>query len=203
METRVLLLRHGKTSDPDRFHGAESDVGLSERGLRQSSVLARHLVDFRPAALYCSGMRRALETARPIAEACGLLPETVADLHEWRMGAISGRNKEEARAVYAGVMKRWAAGERGYKPEGAESYAEIEGRVRQPFEDLVDLAAGRTIVIVSHGMVIRVLFTSLFGIFHPKDLRQIRVDTGAFNDLRRTNEIWNAKALNVRPPRLR
>jgi hypothetical protein len=33
--SRVLLLRHAETASPNVFHGAESDVGLSERGLRE------------------------------------------------------------------------------------------------------------------------------------------------------------------------
>src|SRR2546423_1478349 len=40
MATRVLMLRHGETSDPDVFHGAESDVGLSELGQRQAAGAA-------------------------------------------------------------------------------------------------------------------------------------------------------------------
>src|SRR5437016_3429128 len=40
MPTRVLLLRHAETADPTIFHGAESDVGLSERGRRQADELA-------------------------------------------------------------------------------------------------------------------------------------------------------------------
>ena len=43
METRVLLLRHAETATPDRFHGAESDVGLGARGLRQAALVAQHL----------------------------------------------------------------------------------------------------------------------------------------------------------------
>ncbi|MBV8382979.1 MAG: histidine phosphatase family protein, partial [Planctomycetaceae bacterium] len=62
-ETRVLLLRHAETSAPDRFHGAESDVGLGERGRRQAEAVAEILAAEGPDALYSSAMRRALETA--------------------------------------------------------------------------------------------------------------------------------------------
>ena len=43
MPTRVLLLRHGETTDPLVFHGAESDVGLSGRGRRQAEAAAAAL----------------------------------------------------------------------------------------------------------------------------------------------------------------
>ena len=38
--TRVLLLRHAETAAPDRFHGAESDVDLGDRGSRQAEAVA-------------------------------------------------------------------------------------------------------------------------------------------------------------------
>jgi len=28
VDARILLIRHAETQTPDRFHGAESDVGL-------------------------------------------------------------------------------------------------------------------------------------------------------------------------------
>ena len=40
LHTRVLLARHAETSAPDRFHGAESDIGLSELGAGQAQRLA-------------------------------------------------------------------------------------------------------------------------------------------------------------------
>src|SRR5215218_2798151 len=77
-ETRVLLLRHAETSAPDRFHGAESDIGLGPTGQLQAEAAAQALRALRPDALYCSAMRRARETAEPIARACGLVPQVVA-----------------------------------------------------------------------------------------------------------------------------
>src|SRR3954447_1281058 len=80
-EARVLLLRHAETSAPDRFHGAESDVGLGAAGHAQAEAVAEALRPLRPQSLYCSAMRRALETAGPIARACGLMPQVVEALH--------------------------------------------------------------------------------------------------------------------------
>lgn len=201
-ETRVLLLRHGKTSEPDRFHGAESDVGLSPRGIRQAELLARHLVGFRPAAVYSSGMRRALETAAPIAKACGLPLASVDGLHECRMGSLSWRSKDEVGAEYAELTRRWAAGDVAFKHDGAESYADVRGRIRGPFQELVPRSRGLTIAIVTHGLVIRVLLTSLLEGLGPSDFERVRVRTGSLCDLRTDGARWIATALDDRPPRL-
>src|SRR5262245_5735764 len=90
MPTRVLLLRHAESANPTIFHGAESDVDLSERGRRQAEAVALILAGSRPGRLISSGMRRAQETAKPIARACGLPLEIEPGLHERRVGALSG-----------------------------------------------------------------------------------------------------------------
>src|SRR5437660_2574451 len=89
MATRVWLLRHAETADPRVFHGAESDVGLSERGRRQAEQIAAYLAGLTPApeAVVSSGMRRALDTAWPIARACGLEVRVEPALHERKVGA--------------------------------------------------------------------------------------------------------------------
>src|SRR5271154_633843 len=90
MPTRVLLLRHAESADPSVFHGAESDIGLSARGRRQATAVARVLTELHPDHVVSSAMTRALETARPIAAACGVKVRVEPDLHERRVGSLSG-----------------------------------------------------------------------------------------------------------------
>ena len=80
-QTCVLLARHAETAAPDRFHGAESDIGLSRAGSRQAELLGEFLKPRTPAAVYSSAMRRAVDTALPIARACSLVPVSIAALH--------------------------------------------------------------------------------------------------------------------------
>jgi 2,3-bisphosphoglycerate-dependent phosphoglycerate mutase len=89
---RLLLIRHGESSnnvlwEADRaaFVQARSDdPPLTERGHQQARLLAAWLraggepID----RLAVSPMQRALETAAPIAEALGIVPEVHADVHE-------------------------------------------------------------------------------------------------------------------------
>lgn len=194
--TRVLLLRHAETAAPDCFHGAESDIGLGERGQRQAEEVAKHLVRYEPAALYCSAMRRAVETADPIARACGLVPRVIESLHERRMGPLSGRPRAVGLAAYEEAKRRWEAGELDSTHEGGESYAEIRGRVMPGWEMVVGRSAGQTVVVVAHGVVIRVLLTTLLEGYGPKDFSKIGIDNVAVNDLKFQDGQWTATALN-------
>src|SRR5260370_36302231 len=86
MPTRVWLLRHAESAVPNVFHGAESDVGLSDRGTRQVQALAKVLAGYGADGVISSGMRRALLTAGPIAEACAVPLRVEPELHERRVG---------------------------------------------------------------------------------------------------------------------
>lgn len=194
-ETRVLLLRHAETAAPDQFHGAESDVGLGARGHSQAEAVARTLAVLSPVALYCSAMRRAVETAGPIGRACGLVPQLVESLHERRMGPLSGRPRSEGHDAYREARTRWMAGELDYTHPGGESYAEIRRRAVPPFEALAARHHGQTIVVVAHGVVIRVLLTTLLDGYGPEHFDVIGIPNAVLNDLRHAGDRWRAEAL--------
>jgi broad specificity phosphatase PhoE len=194
-ETRILLLRHAETSAPDLFHGAESDIGLGERGRVQAKAVAQTLAALGPDALYCSAMRRAVETATPIGRACGLAPQLVESLHERRVGPLSGQSREEGLDVYEEAKWRWMAGDLEHTHAGGESYADIRRRTLPAFEALVTRHPGQTIVVVIHGVVIRVLLTSLLEGYGPKDFAAIAIPNAGINDIRYDGKRWWAEGL--------
>jgi len=197
--TRVLLLRHAETAQPDRFHGAESDVPLGGRGHRQAAEVARWLAAQGPVALYCSGMRRAIETAAPIGAASGLEPVVVPELHERFMGPLSGMGRAEGWSIYESTRLRWMAGDLDSTHEGGESYRSIRARVVPAFLALAERHRGQTVVVVAHGVVNRVLLTSLLSGSGPHDFERFGIDFVAVNDLRWDGGSWTAALLNGRP----
>ena len=159
--TRVLLMRHAETSAPHLFHGAESDVGLSEEGLRLSEEIAPRMALERPVAIISSPMRRAFETATPIARACGLPLTIEPDLHERRIGALASQVYNASGGPWAETLRRWRAGELHYASEGAESFVQVRDRVLPVWNRLSLSHGGKTYLIVAHGAVIKVLLLSL------------------------------------------
>jgi probable phosphoglycerate mutase len=194
--TRLLLARHAETSAPDRFHGAESDVGLSDRGVFQAERLGLWLTDRAANALYSSSMRRAALTAACIGRACNLQPVPITGLHERKIGPLSGKSRDEGWAIYAGTKDRWIAGDLEYTHPGGESYGDIRRRVVPIIEDLGRRHRGDTIMVVAHGVVIRVLLTSLISGLTPADFDRIAIDFASVNDLFLDGNIWTAGPLN-------
>jgi broad specificity phosphatase PhoE len=198
MPTRVLLLRHAETANPNVFHGLESDVGLGERGSRQAEAVAAYLASLSPQAVVSSGMRRALDTAGPIARACGVELHVEPALHERRVGALSGTPAGGAEGPWPDTLRRWMAGDTGYAAPGAESFDDIRDRVLPIWERVT--REERTVVVVAHGVVIRVLLLSLlpgYGVADWKRLGPIR--NVAIHELVRESA-WRAVRLNETPP---
>jgi broad specificity phosphatase PhoE len=193
----LLLARHAETAAPDRFHGAESDVGLSERGFVQARQLGRWLRPSGAVALYCSSLRRARETAHAIELVCGLPSVEKPALHERRIGPLSGKSLEEGWSTYEDCKRRWISGDLEYSHAGGESFADIRRRVLPVFDELLASHAGKTIIVVAHGVVIRVVMTSRVSGFEPADFDRVAIDFASVNDLRHDGSAWTAQGLNL------
>lgn len=199
MATRVFLLRHAEAANPLVFHGAESDVELSERGRRQAEAIAPVLAALAPQVLISSAMRRAVETATPIARACGLDLQIEPKLHERRVGALMGTPTRGGDGVWPDTLRRWLAGATGFALPGAESYDDIHRRVVPVWQRVTTEHAGKKLVIVAHGVVCRVLLLSLLPGYSIGDWHDIRIENVAINELLRQDESWQALRLNDLP----
>jgi 2,3-bisphosphoglycerate-dependent phosphoglycerate mutase len=201
MPTRVFLLRHAETADPSVFHGAESDVGLSERGRRQAEAVANVLGDCGVEWVVSSAMRRAMDTAGPIARTCAAPLRIEPLLHERRIGILTGTPTGGSDGVWPQTLRRWLAGETGFAPDGAESYDAIRARVLPTWERLMDEGSGRTLVVVAHGVVCKVLLVNLLHGLGLADWQRLGpVRNGSFSELIRAEAGWQAVRLNELPP---
>ena len=95
--TRLVLARHGETvwHAENRYAGGASDIDLTDRGREQARDLARWAAAREFDALVVSPVRRAKETAAPVAEALGLVAQEHEELREVDFGVAEGRTIEE------------------------------------------------------------------------------------------------------------
>jgi broad specificity phosphatase PhoE len=200
MPTRVLLLRHAESASPLIFHGAESDVGLSERGRRQAAAIAPILAAERSDVVVSSAMRRARETAAPIVAACSVPLRIEAELHERRVGALSGTPTQRREGVWPDTVRRWMAGDTAFAPPGAESFDDIRRRVLPVWQRVTAECEGQTIVMVAHGVVCKVLLLSLLPGYSVSDWKKIGpIHNVAISELARASEQWQASRVSELP----
>lgn len=96
MTTTLFLVRHGQTTlnAEQRFRGRR-DPSLDSHGVRQAQAAARQLAAANPEVVHASPLRRAVETARPIADLAGT-DVSVPDLVDLDYGAWEGLTAGEA-----------------------------------------------------------------------------------------------------------
>jgi len=201
--TRVWLVRHAESADPSVFHGAESDVGLSPLGERQAAAAAGWFRALNPTAVVSSGMRRARDTAGPIAVRCGVPHLLEPGLHERRVGGLSGTTFSSTSGPWAETVRRWSAGETAFTTPGAESFDDLAVRVLPAFERAAAARPGGRVVVVAHGVVCKVLLLSLLDGWGPRRWGELgRVGNLAVSELfARPGGGWDSgKLLTVPAP---
>jgi broad specificity phosphatase PhoE len=175
-KTRLLLIRHGETDDnQSRVFQGQSGRGLNARGRDQAMRLAARFerVGLRAAALYCSDLERAVETAELLSSALKLVPIPDPALREVHVGAWQGLGYEE---IAERFPEEWEAWRRGvdFKRGGGETYAELGDRVGASLDGIVAAHAGETVAVVSHGAAIKVFVGRVLGL-DAAALRRYRV----------------------------
>jgi alpha-ribazole phosphatase/probable phosphoglycerate mutase len=164
--TRLYLIRHGqvKGHEERRINGHD-DVGLTEEGLAQSHRLGQKLKGEGITAVYSSDLQRSWEGARIIARHLEISPAPpVQELREKNFGVFEGLSLKEIKERFAieldELMNNWI----GYCPPGAESMKELEQRVSQALQGLLERHPGGRIALVGHGGVNRIILLHAIGL---------------------------------------
>ncbi len=156
--TRLVLVRHAEPSEHvrGRCHG-RLDVRLSPQGHRQAERLAGTLDRSGVVALYTSPSRRAVETAAPLAAACGLTPLLDERLAEIDFGELEGRGYDEIASSHPELYRRWMTAPARVRFPGGESYARLRRRVLAATAAILDRHPGQTVAVVSHAGALRAI----------------------------------------------
>lgn len=165
--TRLILIRHGEShaNVTDEIVGHDTCRGLTDTGRAQAAALRDRLLSrggIAAAALYTSELPRAIETASILSPAIangGCEPVRRCALCEFHWGAMEGR----PRADFGGVGTI-------YEPvasSGGESWLRFVMRCRRALLAVAGEYAGRTVVIVTHGGVIRASMYHFAGVNGP------------------------------------
>jgi len=194
--TTIWLTRHAESADPTVFHGAESDVELSDLGKRQAEAAAGWFRALSPTAVISSAMIRARETAIPIAMACRVPHTFEPELHERHLGPLSGSAVAPGADHWTETAARWVTGDTAFAPTGAESLNQIRERVLPVFQRIAQQHADGRVVVIAHGVVCKVLLLSLLPGFGPADwVRVGRVVNLAVSELVYDEHDWTAMRL--------
>jgi probable phosphoglycerate mutase len=156
--TRLLLLRHGQTAlSVQRRYSGRGNPELTELGRQQAQAAARYLAERGGiAAVVCSPLQRAYDTAAAAAKALGLDVTVDDDLIETDFGAWEGLTFTEAAERDPELHTRWLR-DTSTEPPGGESFDAALERVFQARERILATYQGATVLVVSHVTPIKML----------------------------------------------
>lgn len=152
---KIYSTRHGQTdyNKNDLILGT-TEAELNETGIAQAHELAEKIAEIGDIdIIVASPMKRALTTAQIVAEAAGIPVVTDERLREWDYGSYEG-------------MHRTAGGFAENKREfgvkmgtSGESLLQLAHRVYSAIDDIKEKYNGKTVLIVSHGGICRIIET--------------------------------------------
>jgi broad specificity phosphatase PhoE len=197
---KILLVRHGETdwNLAGRFQG-RSDVPLNQKGKDQARALALALRGEPLAAIYCSPLARAKETARliqiyhpsvPLYEEKGLV--------EMNLGEFEGMEGSRWAEKYADFREAWRHNPASVTMPGGESLQEVQARAIAVLQRIAKAhPPDSTLLVCSHNFVILTILCAALEI--PLDrFRELKQGTAAKNVLYLEGSRLRAEVVNDR-----
>lgn len=158
----LLIIRHGLPVRIDDARGP-ADPELSELGHTQAARLASWLRHETITAVYTSPMRRAVQTAAPLAAALGVEPVIDDEVAEFDRGQHFYIPIEELKAARD---PRYEALMRGEQMDEVDPYTFRE-ITTVAIERIIEANPGGTVAIVCHGGVINAYASHVLGLDFP------------------------------------
>lgn len=160
---KITMIRHGQPLHIDTGDATPADPGLSAVGHDQARRLTQRLKEENFDRIYASPLKRAYETALPLAEARGLAIETRSAIAEFDRGHHEYIPLEQLKVIN---HERWAKMMRG-EFEFAFDFEEFSTGVVACLEEIVAENKGKHVAVVCHGGVINAWAAHVIG-FKPK-----------------------------------
>lgn len=165
--TVFFLVRHASHGLLGKaIAGRSSEVGLNEAGREEAERLAVRLARETVTGLHSSPLRRAVETAKPIARRCGLPIREAPALTELDYGRWGGVSFDALRDEPG--WRAYNTFRSGTRIPGGELMAEVQARAIAFLLQLRSAEPAGRIAVVTHGDVIRAVLIYVLGM--PLDL---------------------------------
>lgn len=166
MITRFCFVRHGETDwNVQRRLQGHIDTPLNQTGQAQAEATAKGLNGHVFDAIYSSDLIRTLQTARYAAQLLDLPIHLRSDLRERHYGAFQGLTYSEAERNFPGDYARFKAREAAYEIlDDGESLLQHRQRVQICLENIAAKHAGESVLIVTHGGVLDIVYRLATGL---------------------------------------
>ncbi len=159
---KLIIARHAQTNENAKQIDIGHDVDplLTLEGIEQAKKLGEFLKHEKIHFAYVSPQKRAVHTAKEVLKHhLSAKVEHTHHLKERNLGIYENLPKHEWKKIKSESKELFHL----FKPPQGENYVELQARVKEFFHTLFEKHKDDTVLIVSHGEVLAMLYLHLFG----------------------------------------
>ena len=163
--TTLIVVRHGQSvSNVNGTFTGHMDSPLSELGVLQARKSADYLKNKQIDVIYSSDLKRAMQTAEPLASAKNI--EIIPDrrLREICGGDWEGKCGAEIEKLYPENYAIWKQDVYRSTPDGGESFLDVAKRMNDFLDEILQKHRGETVALFSHALAVRSLACKWFSL---------------------------------------
>ncbi len=159
--TTILLIRHGESeANRENIFAGYLNVDLLENGRVQAKLTAQYIKEnYRVDKIYSSDLKRALNTAKALADIFGLEVEATPQLREIDAGKWDGIKYDKLIEMYKEDFSGWIHDFANSRCTGGESVKELSVRVIKELTRIAEENDGKTVAVATHATPIRAMQT--------------------------------------------
>jgi broad specificity phosphatase PhoE len=150
----LYLIRHGENpaNITREFSHRLIDYSLTPKGMLQALQTGEYFKNRQIDAIYCSPLKRAIETAEIIGQVIGVRPMIMEEFREVNVGVLEALGgSPENWATHDSIVRAWFEGQSDLMfPEG-ENYHMLLKRMRAGVQQILREQDGKRSIIVGHG----------------------------------------------------
>lgn len=196
MMTSIYLVRHGQTAwNKEEIFRGRTDIPLDETGRRQAVLAGEYFKGMEIDGIYSSPLSRAWETAEKVAQLHHLKVQPLKGILDMSFGKWEGQSHQDIQKNDKETYRRWREEPHLVRLPGGESLDDVRARATASMEEVVRSHSGKTVVLVSHRVVNKVLICGILGLDNSH-FWQIAQDTTAINLIQYQNGKYILSLMN-------
>jgi broad specificity phosphatase PhoE len=196
---KVLFLRHGESiANFSRQFCGQMDSPLTETGLIQAEEVANFIVNnYNVSAVYSSDLTRVKQTVAPTAKALGLKITETKLLREVDVGAWQGKTFDYIEENDSERFLKYKNGDTTVKLGGAESFEDLRTRALKVVDMILSENDGKTVLVATHGGIIRVLIEKYFNITDVEMRKKYPIHNASLTEVDYVNGKANVRNISL------
>ena len=145
---RLYMMRHGETVwNTERRYQGMTDIELSQTGIKQAECAEKRFENIEIDKIYCSPLKRAMATAKPIAEAkkLDIIPEE--NFREIHFGEWEGMTVPELKAKYGDTYMNFIKNPHLYDFPGEGNISNVINRLKPSLDRIIENESGNILIV--------------------------------------------------------